>query len=93
MDAFLLWQSGEAKACLSPLESILGCDGKGHISILHASLSDFLLDPSRSHQFYLCRESILSDRAALGLRHLHQQETEQYCVLYLPYPRSYFIER
>jgi len=88
MDDFFLWQPGEAKACLSPLESIIGCDRKGHISILHASLSDFLLDPSRSHQFYLCRESILSDRAALGLRHLHQQEPEEYCVLYLLYLRS-----
>ena len=74
MDEFFFWQPGETKACLSPLESIIGCDRTGRISILHASLPDFLLDPSRSSQFYLCRESILGDCAALALRHLRQQE-------------------
>jgi len=74
MDDMFFWQPGDTKACLSPLQSIIGCDDKGRISILHASLSDFLLDPSRSRQFYLCRESILGDCAALGLRHFLQQE-------------------
>ena len=74
MDDLFFWQPGETKACLSPLESIIGCDGIGDISIFHASLSDFLLDPSRSNQFYLCRESILGDCAALGLRHFRKQQ-------------------
>jgi len=73
MDDLFFWQPGETKACLSPLESIIGCDEGGYISIFHASLSDFLLDPSRSHEFYLCRESILGDCAAQGLRHLRQK--------------------
>jgi len=73
IDDWFFWQPGETKSCLTPLESIIGCDGHGHISFFHASLSDFLLDPSRSHQFYLCRESILSNGAALGLRYLRQQ--------------------
>jgi len=84
MDDWFFWQPGETKACLGPLESIIGCDGIGRISIFHASLSDFLLDPSRSHEFYLCRESILSNCAAQGLRHLLQQGRAAIGVLYLP---------
>jgi len=84
IDDLFFWQPGETKACLGPLESIIGCDGIGYISIFHASLSDFLLDPSRSHEFYLCRESILSDCAAQGLRHLRQQGRAAIGVLSLP---------
>ena len=73
MDHWLFWQPGETQACLSQLPSIVGCDADGSISILHTSLSDFLLDPSRSRQFYLCRESFLGDCAALGLRHVRKQ--------------------
>jgi len=87
MDKWLCWQPGETKVCLSQLASIIECDedfengaddGTGRISILHASLSDFLLDPSRSRQFYLCRGSILSECAALGLRRLHHQELDSF---------------
>jgi len=84
MDDLFLWQPGETKACLSPLESIIGCDKTGYIDIFHASLSDFLLDPARSHKFYLCRESILSDCAAQGLRHLRQKGCDQTGMLSLP---------
>jgi len=77
MDKWLSWQPGESEACLSQLASVIECDTDGDISILHASLSDFLFDPSRSHQFYLCRESILGDSTALGLRHLRQQEHDK----------------
>jgi len=79
MDKFLLWELGETKACLSRLASIIECASSqsGHrpldgdrIHILHASLSDYLLDPSRSNQFYLCQESIFGDCAAYGLHHL-----------------------
>jgi len=86
MDDLFFWQPGETKACLSPLESIIGCDERGYISIFHASLSDFLLDPSRSHQFYLCRESILGDCAAQGLRQLRRKgcDGSPNCVLSLP---------
>jgi len=83
IDDLFLWNPGETKACLSSLESIIGCDRGGTISFFHASLSDFLLDPSRSHQFYLCRKSILSNCAALGLRHLRQQGLNFTCVLFL----------
>jgi len=73
MDRHFFWQTGETKACLSQLASLIECKASGYISILHASLSDFLLDPSRSRQFYLCRESVLADHTALGLRHMYQQ--------------------
>jgi len=74
MDDWLFWQPGETEACLSQLASLIECDVKGYISILHASLSDFLLDRSRSRRFYLCRESILGECAALGLRQLQKQK-------------------
>jgi len=73
MDKWLFWEPGESEACLSQLASVIECDVDGEVSILHASLSDFLFDPSRSHQFYLCRESVLVDSASLGLRHLRKQ--------------------
>jgi len=72
MDKWLSWQPGESEACLSQLASLIECDTSKRISILHASLSDFLFDPSRSQQFYLCRESVLGDSASLGLRHLRK---------------------
>ena len=72
MDDFLLWQPGETEACLSQLASVIECNPAGHLRVLHSSLADFLLDPTRSHQFYLCRESILGDSVAQGLRHIHQ---------------------
>ena len=75
MDNFFLWQPGEAKACISQLASIIGCHNDGRISILHASLSDFLFDPSRSHEFFLHRESVLGDAAASGLCYLRQNTT------------------
>jgi len=74
VDDFLFWERGETKACLSQLASLIECNAAGVIFILHASLSDFLLDPFRSRQFYLCREYVLGDTAALGLRHLRQSE-------------------
>jgi len=91
MDNWLFWQPGESEACLSQLASIISeCDEDGDISILHASLSDFLLDPSRSQQFYLCPESVLGDSAALGLRHLRQKEHVNYSVSILPLGNLFF---
>ena len=84
IDELLFWQPGETKACLNQLTSVFECDADSRISILHASLSDFLLDPSRSRQFYLCRGTILGKCAALGLRHLRQQELLSDGVLFCP---------
>jgi len=73
IDVFFFWQPGETAACLSKLASVIECGRDGRISLLHASLSDFLFDPARSHQLYLCRETVLSDCAALGLRHVRPE--------------------
>ena len=70
VDEFLFWTPGETQACLSQLASVIECNADSEIDILHASLQDFLCDPSRSRQFYLCRESVLSNIALLGLRHM-----------------------
>ena len=73
MDVFFNWQPGETEACLSRLASVIKHnEDDERITILHASLSDFLLDSSRSGQFHLCAESILGDNAALGLRRMRQ---------------------
>ena len=77
MDDLLLLQPGETRACLSQLASLIECNTVGQISILHASFSDFLLDPSRSRHFYLCRESILGHYTALGLHHMCQQDLKK----------------
>jgi len=78
VDNHFLWERGETRACLTQLASLIECNAGGDISIMHASLSDFLLDPSRSQRFYLCRESILGDNAVLGLRHLRQKKHDKY---------------
>jgi len=83
MDTFLGWQCGETKACLSQLASIIACDAKGGISIFHATLLEFLFDPSRSIHFYLCRESVLGDGAALGLRYMRHQRLHRIGVSFL----------
>jgi len=70
IDEFLFWAPGETQACLSQLTSVIECDAVGKIHILHASVQDFLLDPCRSHQFHLCRESVPSNITLLGLRHM-----------------------
>jgi len=75
IDDLFFWQPGETQACLGQLASVIECSEASRISIIHASLSDFLLDPSRSHGFSLCRESVLGDTAAFGLRHLRQDIT------------------
>ena len=80
MDHLFFWEPGETKACLSQLASIIECRENGDISIFHASLSDYLLDPCRSHIFSLCRESVLFDCVVLGLRHLYQQELDRISV-------------
>jgi len=72
MDAFLFWQPGDTQACLSQLASVIECDAEGDITVLHTSLSDFLLDRTRSHHLYLCEETILGDCAALAMRHMCQ---------------------
>ena len=85
MDRFLFWQPGETKACLSQLASIIECSAYNGVNILHASLSDFLLDPCRSDRFYLCRESVLSDSLPLAIRnwtrHLPDGEGASFSIL------------
>ena len=73
IDTFLFWPRGQTQACLSQLASVIQCGLDGHINILHASLQDFLCDPSRSGRFYLCRESFLADIALLALHHLSHE--------------------
>jgi len=75
MDKFFLWEPGESEACLNQLASLITLIEyrSGQIVFLHASLSDFLLDPTRSKQFYLCRESVLDDCTAHGLHNMCQE--------------------
>jgi len=84
IDDFFFWERGETKARLGQLASVIEFDTDGYISILHASLLDFLLDYSRSRQFYLCRVSVLGDSAALGLYHLRQPGDNENGMFILP---------
>ena len=77
MDFFLSWESGETRACLNQLASVIECHTDGKIFILHASLADFLLDESRSPQFHLREEPILGDYIALALRHLMSEPADE----------------
>jgi len=91
LDDLLFWQPGETKACLSQLASLITSDIANRTSILHTSLSDFLLDPSRSRQFYICRESVLGDYAAFGLRHMRQQDLGNYGGEFLYFRRPVVV--
>ena len=57
LDWFCSYRAGQTRAILSNLHSILYVppkeDKKGEIRILHASLSDFLLDAKRSGRFFI----------------------------------------
>ena len=57
LDWFCSYRAGQTRAILSNLHSILYVppkeDRKGEIRILHASLSDFLLDAKRSGRFFI----------------------------------------
>jgi len=57
LDGFFPYRPGQTRAILSDLHSIIYVppkeDKKGEIRILHASLSDFLLDAKRSGRFFI----------------------------------------
>jgi len=57
LDGFFSYRRGQTRAILSDLHSVLYLppteDRKGGIRILHASLSDFLLDAKRSGKFFV----------------------------------------
>ena len=57
LDGFFSYRAGQTRAILSGLHSILELphryNPRGEIRILHASLSDFLLDPKRSGRFFI----------------------------------------
>jgi hypothetical protein len=57
LDCFYSYRAGQTRAILSNLHSILYVppreDREGEIRILHASLSDFLLDAKRSGRFFI----------------------------------------
>jgi hypothetical protein len=57
LDDFFSYRAGQTRAILSDLHSILYVPPKehreGNIRILHASLSDFLLDAKRSGRFFI----------------------------------------
>ena len=57
LDHFFSYRAGQTRAILSDLHSILyvppKVDQQGTIRMLHASLSDFLLDAKRSERFFI----------------------------------------
>jgi hypothetical protein len=57
LDVFLSYKPGMTRMIFSDLHSVLRLppaeEKEGEIKIMHASLSDFLLDPDRSGNFFI----------------------------------------
>ena len=67
LETILLLDPGEVQLALLDLKSLVGVDGV--LKFWHKSFSDFLLDPSRSNEFYACsgRTSTLIAKSCLRL--------------------------
>jgi len=74
---WLIWRPGQTKTCPNQLAFSIGYEN-GHRSIFHASVSEFLLDPFRSRQFYQWRESTIGHCATLGMNHLRNEVSSIY---------------
>ncbi|KIM41271.1 hypothetical protein M413DRAFT_145558 [Hebeloma cylindrosporum] len=92
LDCFFSYKPGLARAILSDLHSILYLppkqDRKGEIKILHASLSDFLLDATRSGRFFIdlakSRTTIARKIIGILMEPVIPRELEIACYTALP---------
>ncbi len=63
-------EPGDILLCLNPLSSIIEYNELGGITVHHASIADFLLDPHRSRTFYLDLDSLAVDLACSCFRYI-----------------------
>ena len=74
IDTFFFWAKGDARLHLDPVRSLVDYDYTGFITVLHASLPDFLFDRTRSRQFFIDRNISLTEHVCLGLKHIREYE-------------------
>jgi hypothetical protein len=57
IEKFLCLQSGDVELYLGDLSSLVNIEPGGNIRVLHASLTDFFVDPTRSKTFWINRQA------------------------------------
>jgi hypothetical protein len=57
IEEFLSLQPGDVELYLGELNSLVNFDSNGDIRILHASLTDFFVDPTRAKMFWINRQA------------------------------------
>ena len=65
IEELLSLQPGDVQLCLGDLSSLVDIGPDQEITILHASLADFLVDPTRSNEFWInprARHTVLARR-------------------------------
>jgi hypothetical protein len=85
---FMFLDPGEVQCLLFDLASVIECvDKDTEIQMLHASFSDFLLDRSRSEEYYIDSSLMHMEIAQLCLSHIrvpHNWEQCEKCTLLAP---------
>jgi hypothetical protein len=75
---FMSLDPGEVQCLLLDLASVVECvDKKTEIRMLHASFPDFLLDRSRSLEYYIDSSMMHADIAQLYLSHVGVHDSKQ----------------
>jgi hypothetical protein len=77
LDDFLMLNKGDSYVFAGELASVValepaGFSGHRVVNLVHASLSDFLLDRSRSNQFYLDPAEVHAQLASMCLQSLQR---------------------
>lgn len=71
---YLFYRPGEVDIIVSDLHSIIAVpppgDSESELRFFHASLSDFLVDPSRSRNFFIKQDDAYTKVLLLTLRHM-----------------------
>ncbi|PPQ66803.1 hypothetical protein CVT26_009650 [Gymnopilus dilepis] len=92
-DRFLGFRSGELQRLMLGLESVLSIQGldKKYFRFYHASLQDFLFDPSRSQSFFIDAEVVYEDLAKRSICHLStcDADIEAYVLFGMQYWFTY----
>ena len=86
IEEFLFLQPGDVELYLGDLSSLVNIGSAQEIRILHASLTDFLLDPTRSKEFWInpgSRHTMFARRCLQLLQRTGKQDLSFYKILIL----------
>ena len=85
VEAFMFLGPGEVQCLLLDLASVVECvDKDTPIRMLHASFPDFLLDQSRSEEYYIGLPVSHAEIAQLCLSHIAKHEDCEMCTFLAP---------